>query len=372
MIWWLGDCGHEWSATLNNRTKKNGKQEKNKCPYCANQKLLEGFNDLATRYPHLAKEWHPTKNFPLTPATVIGNNNNKVWWQCELGHEWKAIVNNRATKGTGCPICANKKIIFGFNDLATTHPELVKEWHPTKNEGLEPKTFVAGSNRPIWWKCSACEHEWKTSINERTQGKGCSVCAGQQVVAGINDLATTHPEIAKEWHPTKNGTKLPSHFVIGSRKKVWWKCEKGHEWETFIYNRKSYNSKSGTSCPFCQNDDSKGVKEIKLILERIKIPYICEQRFDDCCYKRQLPFDISLLDKYQKVVGIIEFDGKQHFEAVEFWGGEEALKSTQFRDQIKNNYCEQNNIPLLRIPYWEFEQIEELVTSFLKELKLLS
>ena len=102
-IWWLGECGHEWEAQVYSRSK-----QKTGCPYCVNQKVLKGFNDLATTHPELVKEWHPTKNNDLTPKDITVNSNKKAWWQCFKGHEWESIVNNR-TKGIGCPYCSGKK-----------------------------------------------------------------------------------------------------------------------------------------------------------------------------------------------------------------------------------------------------------------------
>lgn len=103
MIVWLGKCGHEWSATVNSRTYQG-----NGCPYCGNRKLLEGFNDFTTRFPELAKEWHPTKNKPLDPSTIL-HRREAIWWKCSVcGYEWSAIIGNRIY-GRGCPACANKR-----------------------------------------------------------------------------------------------------------------------------------------------------------------------------------------------------------------------------------------------------------------------
>lgn len=82
--------------------------------------------------------------------------------------------------------------------------------------------------------------------------------------------------------------------------------------------------------------------------------------------------DFAILDKSQNPKLLIEYDGEQHFKPVKGWGGEEGLKGVQLRDSIKNTYCKDHNIPLLRIPYTEKDHIEEIVISKLKELKLLS
>ncbi|MCK9577663.1 MAG: zinc-ribbon domain-containing protein [Clostridia bacterium] len=100
-------------------------------------KLIKGVNDLATLRPDLALQWHPIKNGTLTPQSVTCGLNVKAWWICSLGHEWEARIADRS-KGCGCPICAGQKVLIGYNDLATTNPELAKQWHPIKNGDLKP------------------------------------------------------------------------------------------------------------------------------------------------------------------------------------------------------------------------------------------
>jgi len=101
-----------------------------------------------------------------------------VWCQCELVHEWKATVGNRATKGHECPYCTGKKAWPGFNDLATLEPQLMKEWHPMFNLGISPRKLRPGSGKKVWWKCPE-GHEWEAVIANRTKRRsGCPFCAG--------------------------------------------------------------------------------------------------------------------------------------------------------------------------------------------------
>ena len=100
--------------------------------------------------------------------------------------------------------------------------------------------------------------------------------------------------------------------------------------------------------------------EIKIInfLENNNIRYIIQHKFNDCIgLKRKLPFDFYLLE--QNIC--IEYDGGQHFEPVERYGGEEGFKKRQKLDQIKTDYCKNNNIKLIRIPYWDFKSIEQIL-----------
>ena len=237
--WWLCEKGHEWQAVIGSRNQGRG------CPICSNKQVLSGYNDLATVHPELAKEWHPTKNGELTPHDIIGGSNKKVWWQCSLGHEWEVSPDVRVVDKTGCPYCANKKVLPGFNDLATVNPGLAAEWHPTKNSNLKPEQVTVSSGKKVWWWCDK-GHEWQAVVADRTAGKGCPICAGQQILPGFNDLATVNPEVAKEWHPTKNGALLPSAVAPRSNKKVWWLGKCGHEWQAGTASRSR-----GDGCPIC-------------------------------------------------------------------------------------------------------------------------
>ena len=132
--------------------------------------------------------------------------------------------------------------------LAEVNPELEKQWHPTKNGNLMPIDFVAGSGKSVWWKCPKGEdHEWKAQIVTRKNGTGCPCCSGQKLVPSTS-LAELFPQIAAQWHPTKNDPLTPKKVLSGGRIKVWWQCDKDkhHVWLSSIVNRTR-----GRSCPYC-------------------------------------------------------------------------------------------------------------------------
>ena len=243
-VWWKCDKGddHEWYASIYSR-KKGG------CPVCSNRLVVKS-NCIASIYPELAKEWHPSKNGELTPENVAAIS-RKIWWKCDEGddHEWKASIQNRL-RGDKCPVCLNK-VVVSSNSLAVTHPELAKEWHPSKNGELTPSEVVAGTGQKIWWKCDEGDgHEWQTAQRiSNGKIKGCPFCSGHKVTFSTS-LESQRPEIAKEWHPTKNQNKKPSEVAEYSHFFAWWKCDKGddHEWQAYVLNRCR-----GTGCPFCKN-----------------------------------------------------------------------------------------------------------------------
>ena len=197
--------------------------------------------------PELLAEWDTRRNLPLTPTQISFGSHQKVWWRCKRGHQWRAQIKSR-TAGTGCPVCAGKKVIPGENDLASTFPGLAAQWHPTKNGSLTPQQITPCSNRKVWWRCEL-GHDYQACVSSRTaNGSGCPYCAGRKVLPGFNDLATLAPELARQWHPTLNGTLTPDMVTTGSRRKVWWQCDQGHVWKSVIYSRAGSRQ---CGCPVC-------------------------------------------------------------------------------------------------------------------------
>lgn len=183
----------------------------------------------------------------MTPEDILWNSAKKVWWQCVKGHEWEASVGKRTSRNSKCPYCSGKRV-NRENCLQSTHPDLAKEWHYLKNGSITPLNVTYGSNKKVWWLCKK-GHEWEASLGSRS-GKhktGCPYCSNKRV-SHDNCLATTNPELAKEWHPQKNKELRPVNVVAVSKKKVWWQCKNLHEWEATIDSRNR-----GSGCPHCYN-----------------------------------------------------------------------------------------------------------------------
>ena len=216
----------------------------------------------------LMKEWDWERNKDLDPSQLTIGSNKKVWWKCDLKHEFQMPIKQK-NRGVSCPYCSNRKILVGYNDLQTTHSQLLKEWHPIKNAGLSPTNYKANSSVKIWWKCAKCGYEWKTAIEKRAIRKhGCLNCTNQVTVSGVNDLATLHPKVAQEWHPTKNGFLTPRDIRPKSNRKYWWKCVKcGHEWQASAQSR--IHLKSG--CPACSGRVARtGVTDLFVVCPHLK------------------------------------------------------------------------------------------------------
>ena len=219
--------------------------------------LSEVKNSLADSRPDVVKCWDYSKNGILSPNMFTVSSNQIVHWKCpDCGHEWQCSINSMTRPGRyGCAECSKrrqgvsftKQVVKRVGSLAETMPDLAKEWHPTKNGTLTPNDISSGRFQAAWWLCPRCGYEWKSSPNNRKKGSGCPCCSGRVPKSGVNDLATLHPELLKEWDYQKNTDLDPSKLLPGSGKKAWWKCSRcGHEWETIIANRTK-----GHGCPKC-------------------------------------------------------------------------------------------------------------------------
>ena len=242
--WWKCERGHSWQAVISSRNNGKG------CPYCTNRKLLSDFNDLLSVAPELACEWNYEKNGDLIPENVLAGSHKSVWWKCRYGHEWMSQIVNRRN-GCGCPYDAGKLVISGETDLKTRYPDLCKEWDTEKNGQITPDKIACYSHERYWWICPK-GHSYQASSANRIRnlnegnGNGCPYCAGKRPIVGETDFRTAHPELISEWDFEKNGKHRPEDFTVGSHKKIWWKCERGHSWKLAVFDRVK-----STECPYC-------------------------------------------------------------------------------------------------------------------------
>ena len=358
-VWWKCVNGHEWQATINNRSNSRG------CPYCSNRRVLVGYNDLKTTAPHLALEWNNEKNFPLTPENVMRGSGKKVWWICPNGHEYQASVMHR-WNGTNCPICrlgrqtsfAEQALYFYikkmFPDAINRALNIIDNrmeldiyipsihcaieydgffWHSQqkakkrenkkylkclehgiyliriqevkKNDKLTSVVYSGGalpkedakSNKTFYIQDNEKKEDLNrliitvlheinlkrysfTSIkkiapfnfNVNVKRDEIKIRKNMQCLQG-KPLSETHPNIAQEWHTTKNESLTPAMFSAGSDYRAWWQCSLcKNEWQTSIGHRVK-----GTGCPQCyrdrikkQNPKSKPIYQYSLQGEFIK------------------------------------------------------------------------------------------------------
>jgi very-short-patch-repair endonuclease len=217
--------------------------------------------------------------------------------------------------------------------------------------------------------CNCGNTEWYTKFNDFKNGQRCRKCGYKK--SAINFIKTrikktgslniTHPELCKEWDFERNKNILPENISFGSTKKIWWVCKKcGNKWESSPNTR----TNDVCACPRCRA--SKGEKLIIEILKSKNIKYFYNYRFDNCKYILPLPFDFYLPD-YKLC---IEYDGEQHFSITRFHKlnmnrAIANLENRKIRDNIKNQYCKNNNIRIIRIPYWKYSDIDSILEESL-------
>ena len=281
-VWWICDKGHEWSIEVSHRANGSG------CPYCADYYILQGYNDLVTTRPDLATEWDYEKNCDLLPTQISRGYGKKVWWKCKTcGHSWQASPNSRDNMESGCPECKKgnqtssqefklyyyiKKYfldaIHGYSDKQNGITELDiyipslhigieydgYKWHTNidrdKNKDevcnqnnikliriREPKCPKYDSNCIFIYLKNRSQRELENSYRNILNFIGVDdpdinfdrdLCEINNLIIYQNEsnsLAILYPNIAREWHPIKNGNLTPYNVSIKSDKRVWWICD---------------------------------------------------------------------------------------------------------------------------------------------------
>lgn len=373
-VWWRCSRGHSWMASPSLRANwKRSPVVARPCPCCSGRKVAED-NHLGITHPRVAEQWDEDKNGNLRPSMVVAKTVKKVWWRCLKGHSWRATVHSRTYSGHGCPKChgngtshiemrifsevkwlfpdaENRAKVCGVEvDVWVPSERLAIEvdgyhWHKDKpkqdnrkdavllkggvriirlrevplkvggdhyvryerlekhldickrlvgvlskvigrrlsygcleNEGLFLKMLsdsspdgdgnklfmvrpdirgqwsdkngklgfddvTKGSNRKVWWKCDN-GHEWESTPNSRSNGRNCPYCSGRRPSEGHN-LKDLFPEVARQLH-SRNGVDA-KNVSFGSARKMWWRCDKGHEWIASVNARTNV----GTGCPHC-------------------------------------------------------------------------------------------------------------------------
>ena len=138
-------------------------------------------------------------------------------------------------------------------NLYVLKPNLVKEWHPTKNVGIKPQELTPGSGKKIWWICSE-GHEWEAVVYSRSKGSGCPHCHDSSLENDCG-VAVSNSEFKIEWHPSSNGNLNPASWTMANPGKVWWICGEGHEWQD------TYKARiKGKGCPVCDQHQDEHIQ----------------------------------------------------------------------------------------------------------------
>lgn len=264
--------------------------------------------DNSTKYliefPELMPDWDASLNPEMDPAKITSGSHISPQWCChKCGRIWRAQVKNRV-KGNGCTCDAaarktatlRRGLVRKRGSLVETRPDLAAQWHPTLNGDITPDKVTATSTYKAWWIDSS-GNVWQEEVAARNRGKRSAAIPQNHLVEGVNDLAATHPTVASQWHPTKNGELRPNQFLSGSRKSVWWVCEKGHEHQCTVFAKAH-----GRGCPVCTRERSTSFPEQAIY-------FYIKDKFPDAI-NRYVPEPRLEMDIYLPEYNLaIEYDG---------------------------------------------------------------
>lgn len=372
-VWWYCDKStcthpHEWQASIDNRSRGSD------CPFCNSKKICE-CNSVAKKHPEILKLWDYSKNVHVNPYSTFPSSRLKAWFWCKDcscdHHKWEGSI---ATAIKGCPFCKKlqgMKYVCPCTSLAASHPEIAKEWHPTKNT-IKIEQVTSRHYGRVWWKClkhKTCDkHEWQSTVSNRIQhGRGCTYCT--MLPCPCHNFAKDGPEdLLAEWHPSN---KEPKEYRPNSNKIVKWQCRTNPShpaWETSINIR----MRGAKNCPACSETGSHGERKTaealsKLVSDRFirnnkKLP----PELPELKNKVPLRFDFILLPEHgqRDRFCVIEYDGEQHFDGLCDW-----LRSPVEHDRLKNLYAARNKIHLLRIGYRTKHNFYQVISDFLEQVK---
>lgn len=324
-----------WEATPDDILHGHG------CPQCKLEKIGDKKRKTHDEYVAELAIKNPT-------VEVIGtyiNSDTKITHRCKIhDYYWDAYPNN-ILKGCGCRKCQIEKTHLPFTK---THEQYILEVK-NANPNIEVLGQYINSHTPILHKCLIHGIEWETTPSGVLGGSECPECVR---IKRINSKLKTHEQYIKEVSEISPNIEVIERY-IDCRTNILHRC-KIHD---YYWKTRPNNILNGCGCPVCK--ESKGEKNIRKWLVDNNIVFVTQKVFADCKDKLSLPFDFYLPD-YNSA---IEYDGEQHYEPIEFFGGQEAFKIRVKHDNIKNEYCKNNGISLLRIPY--FKNVEEELNNFL-------
>jgi len=293
---------------------------------------------LAIEHPELVLEW--SENNIISPMDISSGSHKKVWWRGKCGHEWEAVIKNRVY-GAGCPYCSGNKVLVGFNDLATIHPELTEEW-ADDNYPLLPEHFASNSNKEIIWRCSN-GHKWKARIADRSKGHGCPRCATNNTISRtLFRLFEEESSLSELWSERNDISIKDSPG--GPRRVYWWKCRNcGDDFRASV----GFMVK-GAVCPACRKEASDYYKELVAKRNRGNSP-----RFR--LPSKAFEYYASLVGlQYTKdddsLIGIpFQYFLPKYRAAIEFSKQHYYLKQFRRNNGVMNDLCLRTQIKMIRI-----------------------
>jgi predicted Zn-ribbon and HTH transcriptional regulator len=288
--------------------------------------------------------------------SVLGeykNNMIKVLMRHNLcGHEWEISRANFINQNRRCPKCKGKNLSEKFRK---THQDFLNEVYELVGDEYTILSNYINAFTEIKIKHNICNCIYDVRPTNFIHGKRCPVCKwniiSKKRAKGLEQFKKeVFEKVGNEYEIFGEYKNNKTHILIK------------HNMCGYEYEGTPDGFLRGNRCPKCSC--SKGENSIHEYLRRNNISYIPQYSFEDCVYKENLLFDFAIFDNEENLAFLIEFDGRQHYEVIDFFGGEEAFKKTKMRDKIKDDYCIDNEITLLRIPYWDYDKIDDILDIY--------
>lgn len=290
---------------------------------------------------------------PVSTIDDFLTTKSKLMYICKQHGEKYIAVDDIKEDNVGCRECSYE-VIKRKNMLPISRVKEIVE--ANGNKLLNPDDYTGVKDNNLEVECGICKNVFTTSLESQIYSQGACLQCG---IAKVSKSITLKPEYLDELYNSNGKTVLlnPYDYIGNNILNLQFVCSECGS--IYITSKSNYDG-GYTRCGTCSRRKSSGELIIENYLTKNNIQFIPQHRYSDCKDKKELPFDFYLPD-YNT---IIEFDGQLHYVPRY---GEEKLKNTQYHDEIKNQYCKDNNIKLIRIPYWEGRNIEEILT---KELNL--
>lgn len=287
------------------------------------------------------------------------NNSTKMKFQCSCGEEFKVAFNKFKSGQTKCKTCSTK---ISGSKRAKTNSQFVKEVQMKYGQEYLINDLYQGALEPLSVTHVLCGHSWKAIPTYFLGGRSCPECSKMRVI--MNNRKTHDGFVEEVFNLVENEYSVVGRYVNSLTKVALKHNECGYKWDT----RPSHFTHNNRRCPQCSF--SKGEELIADFLMKKNIKFESQKKFEDCrshINKSYLRFDFAIYDSSgTNIKFLVEFDGRQHFEPVDFWGGEERFLIQKQYDEIKNQYCKERNLILLRIPYWDQHRIKEVISELLE------
>lgn len=319
-----------WNACPSSMLRGSG------CDKCKSEKIKIANGKTHEQYVEEVRKANQT-------VVVVGkyiDANTPILHRCLIHNvEWCAFPAS-ILRGCGCALCGIER---SSKNSTKTHKQYVKELKEV-NPNIVPLTRYNGALTPILHKCLIDGYEWMSRPANTLFGKGCPKCGGS--------AKKTHEEYVREVSIINPDIVVVGRY-IDAKTPILHMCKvDGNKW--FVAPT---DILSGKGCPQCK--ESHGERAVRLWFEKHGVEYVREYKFEDCRDEKPLPFDFYI-PQYNAAC---EVQGIQHYEPVDYFGGEDSFKRQKRHDKIKEDYCSKNNIRLLCIPY--YADVEKELNNFL-------